>query len=94
MLRTTRYSDRSSAELIAAAQHANKPCPTVSDAEDLEPGETLPTPQEIAEGCRLVRLEWSKRERRKRMRRAWNFPARRVLAAGVETPSESKPMPE
>jgi hypothetical protein len=93
MLRTTCYSDRSSAELIAAAQHANKPCPTVSDAEDLEPGETLPTPQEIAEGCRLVQLKWSTLERRRRLRRAWSF-TRRVRVQEVTRRIDDKRLPE
>lgn len=37
----------------------------------------LPTPEEIAEGCRLIQAEWSEAERRKRgawMLSSWTVP--------------------
>lgn len=43
----------------------------------------LPTPEEIAEGCRLIQAEWTEAERRRRG--AWMFSSWTVPGAHSET---------
>ena len=72
-------------DVATAARNAKQPCPTVSDAEDLLPGETLPTSAEIAQACKEIRSNWTAKERRKRAKWAtvrFAFPVVRTTKEG------------